>query len=231
MLADRVKDITASGIRKVFDLAAKMKNPVNFSIGQPDFDVPEPVKEAAIKAIHQGLNQYTMTQGILLLREKVKEELQKTRKFTPEGLMITNGTSGALLLAMLALVNPGDEVLLPDPYFVMYKHLLSLTGGVARYYSLYPDFEFDIKKIEEKITEKTKIILLNSPSNPTGTVLSEESLTKIAHIAKRHNIIVISDEIYDSFIYDEKHYSIATHYPGTIVLGGFSKSYGKSPFR
>ncbi|NUM33804.1 MAG: pyridoxal phosphate-dependent aminotransferase [Candidatus Brocadiae bacterium] len=231
MFADRVKNITASGIRKVFDLAAKMQNPVNFSIGQPDFDVPEPVKEAAIQAIQQGLNKYTMTQGISILREKVKEELQKTKNITPEGLMITSGTSGALLLAMMVLVNPGDEVLLPDPYFVMYKHLLSLAGGIPQYYSLYPDFEVNVKELEEKITEKTKIIILNSPSNPTGTVLSKEKLVEIAGIAKKHNLIVISDEIYEAFIYEGKHHSIASYYPKTIILSGFSKTYGMPGWR
>lgn len=231
MFADRVKNITASGIRKVFDLAAKMQNPVNFSIGQPDFDVPEPVKEAAIKAIQQGLNQYTMTQGISILREKVKEELQKTRNFVPEGLMITSGTSGALLLAMMVLVNPGDEVLIPDPYFVMYKHLLSLAGGVPKYYSLYPDFQIDVKKIEEKITEKTKIILINSPSNPTGTVFSKETLLQIAQIAKKNNLLIISDEIYEAFNYEDQHHSIVSYYPNTLLLNGFSKTYGMPGWR
>lgn len=231
MFADRVKNLTASGIRKVFDLAAKMKNPVNFSIGQPDFEVPPSVQKAAVEAIQKGLNRYTMTQGIEPLRQKISAEIESTRGFKPQGLMITSGTSGGLLLAMMVLVDHGDEVLIPDPYFVMYKHLVQLSDGVPRYYSLYPNFELDLTALEQKITPKTKILLINSPSNPTGAVFGENTLQKIAKLAQKHNLIVISDECYNAFVYEEKHHSIATHYPRTILLGGFSKTYAMPGWR
>ncbi len=227
MFADRIKNLTASGIRKVFDLAAKMKNPVNFSIGQPDFDVPEEMKQAAIQAIQTGGNRYTVTQGLEELRIRIKAELQKSRQFNPESVLVTSGTSGGLLLLMLVLINPGDEVLLPDPYFVMYRHLLNLVGGIARYYNLYPNFQLNPLDIKKLITEKTKLIIINSPSNPTGAVFPEASLRQVAEIAREHNLLVLSDEIYDAFVYDSPHCSIATYYPNkTILLAGYSKSYG-----
>ena len=231
MFAERVKDITASGIRKVFDLASRMEDPINFSIGQADFDVPEPIKQAAIAAIEQGHNRYTVTQGIEPLREVVTQQIEKTRGYRPEGLLITSGTSGGLLLAMMVLVNPGEEVLLPDPYFVMYKHLAHLAGAVPKYYNLYPDFQLQPQEIEKQITEKTKVLLINSPSNPTGAVFSKEALLEVAEIAKKHDLIILSDEIYDAFVYDLSHHSIASFYPKTVLLGGFSKTYGMPGWR
>ncbi len=231
MFADRVKNLTESGIRRAFDLAAKMKNPINFSIGQPDFEVPDVMKKAAIEAIQKGYNRYSVTQGIEPLRARLSEELKKTKNFVPDGLMITSGTSGGLLLLLEVLVNPGEEILLPDPYFVMYNHLANLVGAIPKYYDLHPDFQIRPEKIEELITPKTKLLIVNSPSNPTGAVFSKESLQKIANIAKKHNLLVVSDEIYDAFVYDCPHESITNLYPKTILLGGFSKTYGAPGWR
>ena len=225
MFAERVKDISVSGIRKVFDLAAKIENPVNFSIGQADYDVPEPLKQAAIEAIQKGCNRYSVTQGIEPLRNQVREHLLKTREYNPENIFITSGTSGGLLLAMLVLINLGDEVLLPDPYFVMYKNLILLTGGVVKYYDLYPDFQIKPEKIEEQITDKTKLIILNNPSNPTGAVTPLPILKQVAEIARKHDLIIISDEIYDEFVYDGTYHSMAPLYPEkTLLLAGYSKT-------
>jgi len=137
-IADRMQCIDASGIRKVFDLAAKLADPINLSIGQPDYDVPEACKQRAIEAIRAGSNRYTVTQGDAALREAVAENLRNEFGSFDSPLLITSGVSGGLLLAFLATINPGDEVLIPDPYFVMYKHLVNLIGGVPVFVDTYP---------------------------------------------------------------------------------------------
>jgi aspartate/methionine/tyrosine aminotransferase len=231
LIADRMKKIDSSGIRKVFNLAASMTDPVNLSIGQPDFDVPEVIKEAAIKAIRDGKNAYTLTQGIPELRKYV-EDLYRTRYgFRAEGSIITSGVSGGLLLALFATVNDGDEVLIPDPYFVMYKHLVNLLGGVPVFYSTYPDFKVHRKEIESKITKKTKLLLLNSPANPTGAVLSEADLRAAADIAKTHGLLIITDEIYDTYVYDGKFRSVTEFTDNVLVLNGFSKTVSITGWR
>jgi aspartate aminotransferase/aminotransferase len=231
MLADRMNVIDSSGIRKVFALAATMKDPVNLSIGQPDYDVPEMFKEKAIDAINNGYNSYTQTGGLNELRDLIKKELYKTKKRDFEDVFVTSGVSGGILLAILALVNPGDEVLITDPYFVMYKHLVNLVGGVPKFINTYPDFHLRADEIEKLITKKTKLILLNSPNNPTGVVYSEDELKITAEIAKKHGLIIISDEIYDSFVYDKKFASISTYYEKTLLLGGFSKNLAMTGWR
>ncbi|WP_372370187.1 pyridoxal phosphate-dependent aminotransferase [Candidatus Uabimicrobium sp. HlEnr_7] len=232
MFADRVKNLSASGIRKVFDLGASLEDPINFSIGQPNFDVPDKIKLAAINAISEGHNSYTVTQGIPELRENIKNKITETRKVCPEECFVTSGVSGGILLSFLVLINPGDEVIIPDPYFVMYKNLVELAGGIPKYYDLYPDFQLKAQKIEELISEKTKIILVNSPSNPTGVLFNEKDLKEVADIARKNNIIVISDEIYSSFLYEGNYHSIFSYYPEkTILLDGFSKSYAMTGWR
>src|SRR5581483_7165481 len=160
--------IESSGIRKVFELARNLKDPVNLSIGQPHFDVPEPIKAAAHTAIDQGYNGYTVTQGIPELRTKILADVQKLYHHPDRELLITSGTSGGLLLALYCTVNPGDEVIIFDPYFVMYPHLVTLAGGVSVYVDTYPSFDIDIARVEAAITPRTKAILVNSPANPTG---------------------------------------------------------------
>jgi aspartate aminotransferase/aminotransferase len=230
-LADRTKLIDASGIRKVFALGATLKDPVNFSIGQPEFDVPEPVKEAAIAAIRGGQNRYSQTAGenavLELLRPGVKAE---TGWDKPE-VMLTNGVSGGLLLAFMALINPGDEVIVPDPYFVMYKHLVRMLGGTCVFVDSYPDFKLPVEKIAAAVTDKTKLILLNTPCNPTGAVYSVEEVRAVAEIAKKRDIILLSDEIYDMFCYEGHSPCIGKYYDKTILLKGFSKSFGMTGWR
>ncbi len=231
LIADRMKKIDSSGIRKVFDLAQKMKDPVNLSIGQPDFDVDEAVKEQAIEAIRKGFNRYTVTQGIPELIEAVREHLQRERQVQAEEVLITSGVSGGLMLALMAVVNPGDEVLIPDPYFVMYKHLVNLLGGVPVFYDTYPDFRLRREALEAKVSPRTKLLILNSPSNPTGAVLSREELQIAADFAAARGLLILSDEIYDEFAYDNPFTSIGSLYPKTLTLNGFSKSHAMTGWR
>ncbi len=231
MIASRMQAIDSSGIRKVFDLAKELKDPINLSIGQPDFDVPDLIKNEAISAIQEGYNGYTQTGGIPELRDKLKAKLEQDRQTSYEDLIITSGVSGGLFLAFLTLINPGDEVLIPDPYFVSYKHLVNFVGGKTIYIDTYPDFSITKDKIEQAITPQSKILLLNSPNNPTGQVIPKDELLKIAQLAQKHNLIIISDEIYDLFVYDERFHSISTYYPKTLLLSGFSKTFGMPGWR
>jgi aspartate aminotransferase/aminotransferase len=231
-ISQRSNAVDASGIRKVFDLAAGLKDPINFSIGQPDFDVPEPIKDAAIAAIREGFNSYTPTQGIQPLRDAIGNELAEEFGGWPNMVMITSGVSGGLMLAMMATLNPGDEVVFVDPYFVMYKHLARLVGAVPVTVDSYPDFKFPAEKIEQAITGKTKMLIVNSPSNPTGVVYSEEELQTAAAIAERHNLLLVSDEIYEALSYDKTCPSIVPYAPErTILLRGYSKTYGMPGWR
>ncbi len=228
-------EIDASGIRKVFDLAQHMRNPINLSIGQPHFDVPEAVKEAANKAMHNGYNKYTPTQGLESLRQVLRKGLKTEfgwKDAMDRPMLITSGVSGALDLAFTVLINPGDEVIMCDPYFVMYKHLTKLYGGVPVLIDTYPDFILTPDALEAAITEKTKIICLNTPGNPSGTVYSRDILKQIADIARKHGLLVVSDEIYKSFCYDDEFTSIAEFYPeNTLLMRGFSKSHSMTGWR
>ncbi len=223
--------IDASGIRKVFDLAAKMVDPVNLSIGQPHFDVPDPVKTALKNAIDEGKNAYSQTQGILPLLQRLQSEIDSTYGQNDRKVFVTSGTSGALNLALLTLINPGDEVIIFDPWFVMYKHLTNLAGGKVVSINTYPDFQIDIAKVEAAITTRTKLIIANSPANPTGTVASAENLKALAQLAQDKNIALISDEIYRLYSYDKEFTSPATFNDQTIVIDGLSKSHSMTGLR
>ncbi len=231
LIARRALEIDASGIRKVFDLAAKLKDPINLSIGQPDFDVPEPIKEKAIAAIRAGKNRYTPTQGIGELLEPIRRDVCAGTGWRDPGLLILSGTSGGIMLAMFATLNPGDEVIFLDPYFVMYKHLPRLIGAVPVPVSSYPDFRLHPERIEAAITPRTKMLILCSPNNPTGIALTPAELQAAAEIAKKHNLLVLSDEIYDAFCY-QQHHSIAPLLPDQcILLKGYSKTYAMTGWR
>jgi aspartate aminotransferase/aminotransferase len=230
-IATRMSCIDASGIRKVFALAANMKNPINLSIGQPDYDVDEVVKEAAIQKIREGANSYTQTWGIDALREGCSDYYQDRFGFPLSNTMITSGVSGGLFLALMACVNTGDEVLFGDPYFVMYKHLVNVLGGTSVPVSTYPDFKLKADAVEAAITEKTKILILNSPSNPTGATQDREELEALAAVAKRHGLLVITDEIYERLQYEGEPVSIGGMHDDTIVLNGFSKMAAMTGWR
>ena len=231
ILANRTSKIDASGIRKVFALAGSLKDPVNFSIGQPDFDVPEPLKEEAINAIRTGQNKYSQTAGDAVLKERISEQLQNEFGWSNPAMLISSGVSGGLLLAFLALINPEDEVIIPDPYFVIYKHVINMLGGRCVFVDSYPNFELPIEKIADAITDKTKMIILNSPCNPTGVVYSKEQIKRLADVAAEKDILVMTDEIYEKFCYDGECPSIANYYEKTLLLRGFSKSYAMTGWR
>ncbi|MCX7019975.1 MAG: aminotransferase class I/II-fold pyridoxal phosphate-dependent enzyme [bacterium] len=234
VIANRMDTIDASGVRKMFDLAVTMDNPINFSIGQPDFDVPDPIKEAAKAAISGGMNKYTQTQGMPELREAIWKQASAEFGWTNPGdhpILVTCGVSGALLLAIKVLVNPGDEVIMPDPHFVMYRHLVNFADGVPVCIDTYPDFHLDAQKIADAITPRTKILLLNSPANPTGAVYSRQEMEDIAEVARNHELLVISDEVYNIFCYDEPYLSFAHLYDHTLLMRGFSKTYAMTGWR
>jgi aminotransferase len=230
-LADRTAKFDASGIRKVFDLAAKMKSPINLSIGQPDFPVPDAIKEAAIAAIRGDKNGYSVTQGISPLLERLQREIDRRYRHADRRVLVTSGTSGALVLAALTMVNPGDEVIVFDPYFVMYPALIGMVGGRCVTIDTYPDFRIDPQRVAAAITSRTKMILLNSPANPTGTVADAAEVRALADLAAKHNIALVSDEIYRDFCYDGPLVSPTQWNDQTIVVDGFSKTYGVTGWR
>jgi len=251
----RAKAVDASGIRRVFDLAANLKDPVNFSIGQPDFDVPQAVKDAAIAAIQKGMNRYTQTQGIKELQTRItglitaefpnwqpassKLRTPNSELATSFASLVTSGVSGGLVLALMTCVGPGDEVLIPDPGFVMYKHLVRLVGATPVLVDTYPDFQLTAARLAKHVTPRTKMILFNSPGNPTGIVATDAVCREVVKLADEHNILLLSDEIYDEFCYEKtpradgsmKCPSPATYSDRILLLRGFSKTYGMTGWR
>ncbi|AMV30687.1 Putative N-acetyl-LL-diaminopimelate aminotransferase [Pirellula sp. SH-Sr6A] len=230
-IAKRTLAFDSSGIRKVFELAAKLTNPINLSIGQPDFDVPQPIRFSAIEAIESGRNAYSPTQGIPPLVDKLQKEIQKKWNHEDRKVFVSSGTSGGLVLSMLSLVDPGDEVIIFDPYFVMYVPLVQLVGGVPVLIDTYPDFRIDLDKVRDAITPRTKLVLFNSPGNPTGVTASVEEIEGLAKLCKEKNIALISDEIYSGFHFDSPMCSPAKFNEDTIVIDGFSKSHAMTGWR
>jgi aspartate aminotransferase/aminotransferase len=231
LLAERSRRVEASGIRSIFELAKSLTDPIDLSIGQPDFDVPEPIKAAAQEAIAAGRNGYTLTQGIPELRERLLLEVRRRYPSQQREVLITSGTSGGLFLAMLALVNPGDEVITTDPYFVAYPNHVALTGGQLVLVDTYPDFRLDPDKLAAAITPRTKVVVLSTPANPTGVALDVETARGIVEVAERHGVIVVSDEIYRNFYYEGEAISPAQYGENVLVIEGFGKTYGMTGWR
>lgn len=231
-IADKMRHIEVSGIRKVFDLAANLKDPVNLSIGQPHFPVPEPIKRAAKAAVDANYNGYTVTQGIPELRAKIQADLRKLYPGQHDReVLLTSGTSGGLVLALTATLNPGDEVILFDPYFVMYPHFITMAGGKAVLIDTYPDFRIELHKVRAALTSRTKAIIVNSPGNPTGVVHDGDTLRELALLAREHKILLLSDEVYRAFSYGGPFVSPANWNEDTLVFDGFSKTYGMTGWR
>jgi aspartate aminotransferase/aminotransferase len=226
-----MQHIESSGIRKVFELARSLKDPINLSIGQPHFDVPAPIKAAAAAAIERGDNAYTLTQGIPELRAQIASDLRQRYGHADREVLITSGTSGGLVLALMVTVDPGDEVIFFDPYFVMYPNLVHLAGGTPVVIDTYPDFVIDIKKVRAALTPRTKAIIVNSPANPSGVVLPVDCLRDLARLAHEEGILLLSDEIYRVFCYDEPFHSPAEFNEEVLVFDGFSKAYGMTGWR
>ncbi len=230
-IADRTRCFDSSGIRKVFDLAARLSEPVNLSIGQPDFDVPEGARQAAIEAIQSGKNGYALTQGTPALLDKLQAKIDREYGHADRQAFVTCGTSGGLMLAMLCLVNPGDEVIVFDPCFVMYDALAGVCGAKVVPIDTYPDFRIPLDRVAAAITPRTKAIVFNSPTNPTGAVARREEVRALAELAAERNVVLISDEIYREFCYDEPFVSPAGFNAQTLVVDGFSKTYGMPGWR
>jgi aspartate aminotransferase/aminotransferase len=230
-IAKRMSAIEMSGIRKVFELGRTLKDPINLSIGQPDFDVPDPIKAAACAAIQRGDNGYTVTQGIPELRKVLLDDVRRLYPNQDRDLLVTSGTSGGLLLALCCVVDPGDEVIVFDPYFVIYPHLVTLAGGTTVLIDTYPDFTLDVDRVKRAISPRTKAIIVNSPANPTGRVATRQELRDLARLAAERDVLLISDEIYRIFCFDEPFTSPAEHNEQVLVIDGFSKSHAMTGWR
>lgn len=238
-ISDRVKAVPASGIRKFFDLVSSSKDVVSLGVGEPDFVTPWHVREAAIYSLEKGYTMYTSNFGILELREAVSKYIKRDYGvyYNPKTeIIVTVGSSEALDLALRAVVNPGDEVLVPEPSFVSYKPCVIFAGGVPVPVETFEEdnYELDVKALQKKVTPKTKVLLMGYPSNPTGAIMPENKLREVAAFVKKHNLFVISDELYHKLTYDGKH-ACFTSLPGmkerTILINGFSKTHAMTGWR
>lgn len=231
--AKRCKSIQLSEIRKMFDITAE--DAINLSLGEPDFDTPSHIREAVKRALDDGFTHYTSNKGIIELREAISCKLDDENEIEadPESIIVTVGASEALHISLQALINRGDEVLIPDPGFLSYDPCVKLAEGKMTPVELQEENEFRMtaENVLEKISEKTKAIILNSPANPTGSVMKKEDIKGIAEIADDHNIFIISDEIYEKIIYEGKHYSPGKYTENAITINGFSKTYAMTGFR
>lgn len=238
-LSKTALEVPFSGIRRFFDIAASMQDVVSLGVGEPDFVTPWSVREAAIYSLERGQTTYTSNYGLLELRKEISRYLNKRYKveYNPEGeILVTVGVSEGLDLAMRVLLNPGDEVLIPEPCYVSYRPCVSLAGGVPIGVETRSDAKFTVtaEQLKAACTERTKAILLGYPSNPTGAILTREQIVEIITFARERGLYVISDEIYDRLTYEGIHTCVAS-VPGareiTILLNGFSKAHAMTGWR
>ena len=227
----RAAAFDSSGIRKAFDLAARLDDPINLSIGQPDFAMPSAAREAAKSATDAGKNGYTPTQGIPALRERLEAEARRETGQPKRQLCVTSGSSGALVLALMALVDPGDEVIVFEPAFVMYRPLIEFLGGRVVSIDTSPSFAIDVDRVAAAITPATRAILLNTPANPTGFVADAATVRDLALLAEKRGVTLVSDELYRSYCYDSPFHSPALHSEQVVVIDGFSKSHAMTGWR
>ena len=239
LISERVEKLSPSGIRKFFDMLADMEDVISLGVGEPDYATPWHISEAAVRSLEKGYTMYTSNSGIPELRELTSSYLKEKYNidYSSQGeILITVGVSEALDLALRAIINPGDEVIMTDPHYVAYPSCVILAGGKPVMVPTYQEnsFQIEAKDIEARITDKTKAILIGFPSNPTGAVMGRRKLLDIAEVAQKHNLIVISDEIYARLTYGMEHTCFAS-LPGvrenTILLGGFSKAYAMTGWR
>ena len=230
-VSQRAKAFDSSGIRKVFDLASQLDDPINLSIGQPDFAMPDLACVAAKAAIDAGKNGYTPTQGIAPLRERLESMVREETGQNQRELCVTSGSSGALVLCLMALVDSGDEVILFEPAFVMYRPLVEFLGGRCVVIDTAPEFQIDIDQVGASITSRTKLIVLNTPANPTGVVVDKATVSDLAHLADARGVTLLSDELYRSYCYDEPFSSPALCSDRVVVIDGFSKSHAMTGWR
>ncbi len=238
-ISPTVKAIPPSGIRRFFDIAAEMKGVISLGVGEPDFITPWHIRESCIYGLHRGYTSYTSNYGLLELREGIVKSLDNDYQVTYDPrkeVLVTVGVSEGLDLAMRALLSPGDEVLVPEPCYVSYKSCVTLAGGIAVTVptSMENEFRITAEELEAYVTPRTKILLIGYPNNPTGAVMTRQDLESIALFAKKHDLIVISDEIYAKLTYEGTHTCFASlpdMRERTIVLNGFSKAYAMTGWR
>lgn len=264
LISSRARQVDASGIRRISELGKSLHNAINLSIGQPDFAVPEPIKEAACEAIRTNRNGYTPNPGLDALRVALAKRLESElgwrvrapglNEDSGTGLLITAGTSAAIMLACLALLDPGDEVIMPDPYFIIYPELAKVCGARAVLCDTYPDFRLTRRRVEPLITPRTKMVLLNSPGNPSGVVATSQEVSDLLALCRERDIVLLSDEIYDEFAFSDARTeqpigplqnSAAKSAPllcpsparrpgaaeNTVLVRGFGKTYGVTGWR
>ena len=235
-----VKRIKPSGIRKFFDIASEMEDVISLSVGEPDFHTPWHIREAGIASLEKGRTRYTPNRGFIQLRQEVSRFLLRHYgvEYAPEkGVLITVGGSEAIDLCVRSLVNPGEEVLIPEPSFVCYVPITQMAGGVPVIIETQPDngFKLTAQQLESKITEKTKLLIMPYPNNPTGAVMSRAELEEIAKVVERHDLLVLSDEIYAALTYTQEGHATFSSLPGmrerTVVVNGFSKAHSMTGWR
>jgi aminotransferase len=238
-VSERVAAVPPSGIRRFFDIAATMEDVISLGIGEPDFDTPGPIVRAGVEALERGETHYTSNSGLMELRRAIAEHLDRMygQTYNPASeILVTVGVSEALYLALAATIAPGDEVIIPHPCFVSYAPEVIFAGGKAVIVptTVENGFQVTAEAIADAITPRTKVLLIGYPNNPTGAVMSRERLNEIAAVVKQHDLLVISDEIYDRLVYGTEHVcfpSLPGMYKRTVLLQGFSKAYAMTGWR
>ncbi|MDP6646817.1 MAG: aminotransferase class I/II-fold pyridoxal phosphate-dependent enzyme [Dehalococcoidales bacterium] len=237
--SQRANQLSPSGIRKFFDLLASTEGVISLGVGEPDYTTPWSIREAAIHSLEKGDTMYTSNSGMSELRQELSRYLKGSYQidYDPsDGLLITVGVSEALDLALRAIIDPGDEVIMPDPCYVAYDACVILAGGIPVRVPTYEENNFELRAaaIEARVTDRTKAILFGYPANPTGTVIGRDKLSEIAEVVRRHRLLVISDEIYAKLVYGVEAICFAAlprMKDSTILLGGFSKAYAMTGWR
>lgn len=233
MISKRVKSFESKEVRRIFEVASRINNPIDLSIGEPNFDIPDEIKNEAIRHIQKGFNKYTHSSGLEELRDELVKKIKSKNniKLDNNQISLTPGISGGLLVTSLTIFDRDDEVIILDPYFPTFPELVKLSEAKPVYVSTYPSFSLPLEKIEKALTKNTKAIVINSPNNPTGVVYPESDLRSLVNIAKKQDLIIISDEIYEDYVYEGKHFSVGSIYENTVSLWGFSKTYGMTGWR
>ena len=238
-LADKVVEIKPSGIRKFFDIVTEMKDAISLGVGEPDFDTPWHIRDEGIYSLEKGRTFYTSNSGLKELKEEICHYTKRKQGVTYDPnheVLVTVGGSEAIDIGLRAMLNPGDEVLIPQPSYVSYEPCAVLAGGVPVIIELKGENEFRLtaQELEDAITDKTKVLILPFPNNPTGAIMERKDLEAIAEVIRRHDIFVMSDEIYAELTYKEKHVSIVEiegMQERTILINGFSKAFAMTGWR